>query len=84
MSSKCLVNGQINIGQLISDLINTHIRLWHKTTIARNDPSISTEERVALFMKTREFNVLRSHIRTEIDKAFGVGYPDPKLSYVGS
>jgi len=80
MSSKCLVN----IGQLISNLIDTHIRLWHKTTIARNNPNIGMEERVALFMETRQFNVLRSQIRTEIDKAFDSGYPDPKINYIGS
>jgi len=74
----------MNIGQKINDLIVTHIKLWHKTTIARNDLDINMKERVALFMETRQFNVLRSQIKAEIDLAFGSGYVDPKFDYVGS
>ncbi len=78
------MESSVVIGELIDDLITTHIKLWHKTTVARNDPDISMEERVALFMETRQFNVLRSQIRTEIDRVFDSGYPDPKLNYIGS
>jgi hypothetical protein len=62
-------------------LITTHIKLWHKTTAARNDPGLSMEDRVALFMATRQFNVMRSELRAEIDRIFNCGYPDPKFSY---
>lgn len=71
----------MNIGKEIEKLIDTHIRLWHSTSPARIDKKLSTKTRLELFMRTREYNVLRAEIRDEINKFFNSGYPDPKINY---
>jgi hypothetical protein len=71
----------MTIGNRINDLIMTHIELWHRTSKARVEKDLPTEERLALFMKTRELNVLRAKIRDEINKEFSSGYQDPKINY---
>ena len=73
----------MSMGNKINELIVTHIELWHTTSPARLDPNLTSAERVALFMNTRELNVLRSKIRDAINLAFNSGYSDPKINYTG-
>ena len=70
------------IGTIIDELIKTHIKLWHNTSPARLDKSLTSKQRVMLFMKTREFNVMRAKIRDDINLFFNSGYPDPKMNYM--
>lgn len=70
-----------NIGELIDNLILTHIKLWHSTSPARLDKTLSVSKKVQLFMRTREYNVLRAEIRDSINKYFNSGTPDPKINY---
>jgi hypothetical protein len=72
------------IGQEIDNLINTHIKLWHCTSPARKDLTLDNKTRVELFMKTRDYNVLRAELRDVINKHFNSGYPDPKINYKGT
>ena len=74
---------KMKIGNQIDKLIATHIELWHTTSPARLYPNLTSEERVALFMKTRALNVLRAQIRDAINLVFDSGWPDPKINYTG-
>lgn len=72
----------MEVGKEIDSLITTHIKLWHSTSPARTDKSLSSEERVGLFMKTRKYNVERAITRDNINSFFKSGYQDPKMNYM--
>jgi hypothetical protein len=71
----------MSLGTEIDLIINTHIELWHRTSKARLEKDLSSEERVALFMRTRDLNVKRAEIRDKINQRLKSGYPDPKINY---
>jgi len=71
----------MNLGDTINNLVLAHVELWHRTSRARIRKDLPAEERVALFMRTRELNVLRAQERDKINLELDSGYPDPKINY---
>ena len=71
----------MNIGNNINDLFVAHTELWHRTSKARVKKDLPPTERLGLFMRTRELNVVRAKLRDEINSKLNSGYQDPKINY---
>jgi len=71
----------MDLGQTMNRLILAHTELWHRTSKARTEKDLPAEERLALFMRTRSLNVIRSQERDKINKELNSGHQDPKINY---
>jgi hypothetical protein len=70
------------IGETISDIILTNIKVWHEDTKLRNNKEMTAKEKVGYGMRGRVMNKIRSDLKYEINKYFkDNAFDDRKVNY---